>query len=147
MKRFMTMILIASIVSMGMGISYAGPPQGSPQTPVQVETALAPTFTTEQVSMTGTAAIIVAAPTAGQYRYSVTIKNIGTEDVYIGSSGSVTASTGIPSRHQGGDHSRQELWDDLGDMCFGKNYDSRLYQGIPVRRIEKNGKHMAPVCD
>jgi len=90
----MTMILIASIVSMGMGISYAGPPQGSPQTPVQVETALAPTFTTEQVSMTGTAAIIVAAPTAGQYRYSVTIKNIGTEDVYIGSSGSVTASTG-----------------------------------------------------
>jgi len=94
MKRFMTMILIASIVSMGMGISYAGPPQGSPQTPVQVETALAPTFTTGQVSMTGTAAIIVAAPTAGQYRYSVTIKNIGTEDVYIGSSGSVTASTG-----------------------------------------------------
>ena len=87
-------VIIVFLVFSLFLLAHAGPTQGQPQTPVYIDSAIASTFATNQVSMTASAAIIKAAPTSGHYRYRITIKNCGAKTVYLGSTSAVTSSTG-----------------------------------------------------
>lgn len=92
--------LIVLIASIALAIVvHAGPSQGPTgtvqQTPILVDPAISNTFSTDQIAMSSTAAIIKAAPASGHYRYAITVKNSGSNTVWIGSSNAVTKTNGF----------------------------------------------------
>ena len=104
MKRTFLILYFAVVIVIGFTGGWflyperinAGPTQGYPQTPLMIDSAISPSFTTNQVAMSATVAAIKAAPSAGGFRYSITVKNVGANTVWIGSTSSVTKSTGYP---------------------------------------------------
>ena len=97
-NRFLTLsavVALAVLFLFGTFQVLAGP-SPTPQTPIATDTAIAPSFTTGQVSMNSTAKVIKAAPTTGHSRYSVILQNIGSVSVYVGATNSITTSTGFP---------------------------------------------------
>lgn len=92
-KRILTVIALLFVVS---SLAFAGPSTNQ-QTPSYQDTAVSPTFTTNQVAIGHSGAFLVkAAPgTTPKSRFSITIKNIGSYNIYIGSTNAVTSSTGM----------------------------------------------------
>lgn len=76
--------------------AFAGPQQGNITAPVQIDSAVARTFVTDQVAIGDTATLIKAAPLASKYRYSIVLFNAGSKTVWIGPANSVTKSNGFP---------------------------------------------------
>lgn len=75
--------------------AIAGPPS-NPQTPTVIDMAASQSFTVGQVAVGPSAAKLVkAAPTTGHSRFSIIIKNIGSDAFYIGPTSAVTSSTGL----------------------------------------------------
>ena len=100
-KSLVHIIEIVIFIVLLYAMAYAGPnidPFGGPNPQVPVDTAISPSFDTNQVALTASATLIKAAPNqSGQptNRFSIMITNLSsTNIVYLGNSSAVTASTG-----------------------------------------------------
>ena len=109
-----TAILVIFLVIFSVGFATAGP-GGTDQRAILTDSAIGTTGSTSIVAMGQTAAIIKAAPSGKNVRYALTVKNMGSNAIYIGFSSSITPGTDLNSGFQ----LNPGQW-----YTFDKNYSS-----------------------